>query len=72
MSRKNELKMIWETKKRFKNIREHDLGDNPLFTEEIDGAIKRVTDKIDAELDRTLGKPSSKLDNVQTCKPVKT
>jgi len=60
MAKKNygTLKMLWEAKRRFKDIKARELADNPIFTELIDVAIKSASDEIDKELELKFNKPT--------------
>ena len=58
MAKKNygTLKMFWEAKKRFKDIKAQESADNPKFIELIDVAIKSASDEIDKELELKFNK----------------
>ena len=74
MSRRSDdkLKMIYETVKRFRAIKEQDAGDNPKFTEYVKEAINKMHNEIEIELDHKFGKSASKAAKVQSRNPVKS
>jgi len=66
------LKMIYETLKRFRAIMEQDAGENPKFTEYVEEAINKMHNEIEIELDQKFGKSAPKAAKVQARSPVKS